>query len=136
MFVVPDGSNHYDPTMRGDNLSPLLKISPALMQIENMSMQSLTRSNRGLGVTDLREALEGRGAMSNPNLTRPASISTLDHSTMTNGDPALRLTLTRSRTKRNAQGDVRDVLTKLGIGKQNNNLLKASFPALSKPSPK
>ncbi|KAJ3859390.1 hypothetical protein EV359DRAFT_86464 [Lentinula novae-zelandiae] len=30
------------------------------MHIENISLQSLARSNRGVSVTDLREALEGR----------------------------------------------------------------------------
>lgn len=142
MIVDVESSNHYDPTIRGDNLSPLLKISPALMQIDNMSMQSLqSRPMRGLGVTDLREALEGRAAMSNPNLGRPSSIvSTLDRaSTMTGGDAMAPLSLTPSRkAKRVGQGDVKDVLTKLGIGKQNGlggtNLLKASFPALSKPA--
>ncbi|KAJ3548471.1 hypothetical protein NMY22_g1256 [Coprinellus aureogranulatus] len=58
--VDVESSNTYDATVRGDNLSPLLKISPALMQIDNTSMHSLqSRPTRGLGVTDLREALGG-----------------------------------------------------------------------------
>lgn len=125
---------NYDSTIRGDGISPLLKISPALMHIENVSLQSLARSTRGLGVTDLREALEGRSSMSNPALTGPPSISTLDHaSSMTGGDAFLRLTQTRSRTRSKKRGppsgssEVRDVLTRLGIGKQNGNLLKASL---------
>lgn len=125
---------NYDSTIRGDGISPLLKISPALMHIENVSLQSLARSTRGLGVTDLREALEGRSSMSNPALTRPPSISTLDHaSSMTGGDAFLRLTQTRSRTRSKKRGppsgssEVRDVLTRLGIGKHNGNLLKASL---------
>ena len=96
------------------------------MHIENASLQSLTRSTRGLGVTDLREALEGRSSMSNPALARPPSVSTLDHASSFIGgaDPTLRLTQTRSRSRskklssRNAD-DVRDVLSRLGIGKQN-----------------
>ncbi|TFK43401.1 hypothetical protein BDQ12DRAFT_674918 [Crucibulum laeve] len=133
-----DRSANFDTTFRGDGISPLLKISPALMHIENMSLQSLTRSSRGLGVTDLREALEGRSSLSNPALARPPSISTLDHTSIIGGDLTLRLTQTRSRsrTKRrappSASGEVRDVLTKLGIGKQSANLLKASFPVLQK----
>ncbi|KAF8917910.1 hypothetical protein CPB85DRAFT_1474452 [Mucidula mucida] len=129
-------STSYDNTIRGDGVSPLLKISPALMHIENMSMQSLARSTRGVGVTDLREALEGRSSMSNPALAmRPSSISTLDHnSSLAGGDS--RLTQTRSRTKKRTitggPGEVRDVLNKLGIGKQNGSLLKASFPALQR----
>jgi len=131
----------YEAPFRGDGISPLLKISPALMHIENISLQSLARSTRGLGVTDLREALEGRSSMSNPALVRPPSISTLDHasSSYMGGDPtALRLTQTRSRSRtkkrstRNGAGDVRDVLTRLGISKQNSSLLKATFPVLQK----
>jgi hypothetical protein len=130
----------YEAPFRGDGISPLLKISPALMHIENISLQSLARSTRGLGVTDLREALEGRSSMSNPALVRPPSISTLDHaSSYMGGDPtALHLTQTRSRSRtkkrstRNGAGDVRDVLTRLGISKQNSSLLKATFPVLQK----
>ncbi|PPQ80962.1 hypothetical protein CVT26_003523 [Gymnopilus dilepis] len=133
-------STGYDATLRGDGISPLLKISPALMQIENISLQSLARSTRGLGVTDLREALEGRSSMSNPALVRPPSVSTLDHasSSFMVGEGHLRLTQTRSRTrtkKRPAQNnEVKDVLTRLGISKQSSNLLKATFPALQKSS--
>lgn len=129
----------FEATIRGDGVSPLLRISPALMHMNNMSLQSLARSTRGLGVTDLREALEGRSSMSNPALVRPPSISTLDHaSSLVSGENALRLTKSRSRgrpKKRvapSAAGEVRDVLSKLGIGKQNGNLLKASFSALQK----
>lgn len=129
----------FEATVRGDGVSPLLRISPALMHMNNMSLQSLARSARGLGVTDLREALEGRSSMSNPALARPPSISTLDHaSSLVSGENGLRLTQSRSRTRPkkraapSAAGDVRDVLSKLGIGKQNANLLKASFSALQK----
>jgi hypothetical protein len=129
-------STNYETTYRGDGVSPLLKISPALMRIENISMQSLARSTRGLGVTDLREALEGRSSMSNPALARPPSVSTLDHasSSYMSGDlNGLRLTQTRSRTRSKKKsttggaGEVRDVLTRLGIGKQTGSLLKATL---------
>lgn len=86
---------------------------------------------------DLREALGGRSNMSNTALGKAPSISTLDHaSSFTGGD--LRLTQTRSRPRGkkrampSGSGDVRDVLSKLGIGKQNGNLLKSSFPATNK----
>jgi len=137
--MIVESSSGYETTFRGDGISPLLKISPALMHIENISLQSLTRSTRGLGVTDLREALEGRSSMSNPALVRPpSSISTLDHvSSFIGGDPMLRLTQTRSRTRtkrhlsRNA-GEVRDVLSRLGIGKQNDAArLKSPLPKLT-----
>ncbi|KAF9534181.1 hypothetical protein CPB83DRAFT_866446 [Crepidotus variabilis] len=131
-----------DTSFRPDGISPLLKISPALMHIENISLQSLARSTRGLGVTDLREALEGRSSMSNPNLARPPSISTLDHtSSIMTGEAGLRLTRTRSRSRAKKRpaadgaGEVRDMLTRLGISKQNSNLLKATFPTLNKGIP-
>lgn len=110
------------------------------MHIDNVSLASLARSTKGVGVTDLREALEGRSSMSNPALAKAPSISTLDHaSSVAGGDPTLNKPgLSRSRSKKRrtvtaGPDEVRDVLSKLGIGKQNgNNLLKASFPALQK----
>ena len=107
------------------------------MQMNNMSLQSLTRSTRGLGVTDLREALEGRSSMSNSALA-PPSISTFDHtSSLMNGENGHRpQSRSRSRPKKrlvpSAAGEVQDVLSKLGIGKPNGNLLKASFSARQK----
>jgi hypothetical protein len=114
---------------RGEGLSPLLKISPALMHSENLSLQSLTRSTRAVGVTDLRDALEGRGSLSNSALVKPPSISTLDHSS-SNGEILAQPVSSRPR-RQPSNGEVREVLNKLGIGKQNkSSLLKASFPAL------
>jgi hypothetical protein len=113
--------------------SPLLKLSPALMAIENLSLQSLTRSVRGVGVTDLRDALEGRAGASNPALVRRPSVSTLECSpSLDLRSSPLGLTRSRSRPKKRAvtssAGEVRDVLNRLGIGKQNgSSLLKASF---------
>jgi len=130
-----------ESAFRPDGMSPLLKISPALMHIENISLQSLARSTRGLGVTDLREALEGR-SMSNPNLVRPPSISTLDQtSSVLTGDYGLKLTRTRSKTRAKKRstphgtGEVRDVLMRLGIGKQNSNGSKPAFVAQRKGNP-
>ncbi|KAK7060498.1 plasma membrane localization protein [Paramarasmius palmivorus] len=125
----------FDATLRGDGVSPLIKLTPGLMHIDNFSLASLARSTRGVGVTDLREALEGRSSMSNPALARPSSISTLDHtSSIMVGDHKLAQTRSRSRNKQRAitpgTGEVRDVLNKLGLGKQNGSLLKASFPSL------
>lgn len=108
------------------------------MAIENLSLQSLTRSVRGVGVTDLREALEGRAGTSNPALHRPPSVSTLDHSLSLDFHPTRHaLAPTKSRTKQRAvttgSGEVRDVLNRLGIGKYSgNSLLKASFPSIQK----
>lgn len=130
--------SNYD-ALRGDGISPLLKISPALMHIDNVSLASLARSTRGVGVTDLREALEGRSSASNPALAKAPSISTLDHTSSPATGAPLRPTTSRSSRKKKPRpvttgpDEVRDVLNKLGIGKQNgNSLLKASFPALQK----
>ncbi|KAA1466315.1 hypothetical protein DENSPDRAFT_831122 [Dentipellis sp. KUC8613] len=132
--------SYYD-ALRGDGPSPRLKLAPALMHVENMSLQSLTRSTRGVGVTDLRDALEGRSSMSNPALVNKApSISTLDHVSTSYGDSSSnRLAPSRSRPEKpkitSTPSEVRDVLNRLRIGKQNGagNLLKASFPVLQKP---
>ncbi|TFY83940.1 hypothetical protein EWM64_g59 [Hericium alpestre] len=129
----------HDP-LRGDGASQRLKLAPALMHIENMSLQSLTRPTRAVGVTDLRDALEGRSSMSNPALVNAApSISTLEHISTVHGDATSnRLVPVRSRPEKpkisGNPSEVRDVLNKLRIGKQsgNNNLLKASFPALQR----
>lgn len=110
------------------------------MAIENLSLQSLTRSVRGVGVTDLREALEGRAGASNPTLARVPSMSTLDHALSFDiQTPRLAVTKPKPRFKKRAvttgSGEVRDVLNKLGIGKPNGttNLLKTSFPSMQKP---
>ncbi|KAJ7507965.1 hypothetical protein B0H11DRAFT_1969523 [Mycena galericulata] len=124
-------STAFESTIRGDGISPLLKISPALMHIENISLQSLARSTRGIGVTDLREALEGRSSMSNPALVKPPSLSTLDHASSIGVESRLARPRSRTRSRRvppSGSGEVRDVLNRLGIGKQNGSLLKASFP--------
>ena len=106
----------------------------------NLSMQSLARSARAVGVTDLREALVGRSSMSNPNLAgRVPSISTLDHTSSVFPDGFPKLAPTRSRPQQRAKprpGEVKDVLNKLGIGRPPNlngsTILKSSFPSLQK----
>ena len=115
-----------------DGLSPLVRVSPALMHIENLSRASLARSTRGVGVTDLREALEGRSSMSNPNLVNTAaSLSTLDQTSIAHGGEAYKLTPVRSRpqrTKLAGPAEVKDVLNKLGIGKVNGaGMLRPPF---------
>ncbi|KAH9853607.1 hypothetical protein C2E23DRAFT_728277 [Lenzites betulinus] len=136
--------------LSGDGLSPLIKVAPALMHADNISMQSLARSGRGVGVTDLREALEGRSSMSNPNLAgRVPSISTLDHtssvfpggnSSLGGADQFAKLTPQRSRPQQRSKprpGEVKDVLNKLGIGRQNGGgALKSSFPAVQRTQPR
>ncbi len=133
--AVEASSNGGD--FRADALAPLVKVPPAFMHIDNLSRASLARSTRGVGVTDLREALEGRSSMSNPNLRETAgSISTFDHTSATHGD-ALKLTPVRSRTSQRNKlagpGEVKDVLNKLGIGKTNGvGMLRPSF-AMKRP---
>jgi hypothetical protein len=109
------------------------------MHIENLSLQSLARSARGVGVTDLREALEGRSSMSNPALAGSPSISTHDHTSSimgsdgTVGGPIRARSRSKKRVTAPRPGEVRDVLNRLGIGKQNgSSLLKNSFPALQR----
>ncbi|KAJ7362222.1 hypothetical protein DFH08DRAFT_1024124 [Mycena albidolilacea] len=81
----------------------------------------------GIGVTDLREALEGWSSMSNPVLVKPPSLSTLDHASSIGTNN--RLMLPRSRQgPLSGPVEVRDVLNRLGVGKQNSSLLKSSFP--------
>ncbi|KAJ7781089.1 hypothetical protein B0H16DRAFT_1877878 [Mycena metata] len=129
-------STTFESTIRGDGISPLLKISPALMHIENISLQSLARSTRGIGVTDLREALEGRSSMSNPALVKPPSLSTLDHASSIGMESRLNRPRSRTRSRRvppSGPGEVRDVLNRLGIGKQTGSLLKSSFPPVPVP---
>ncbi|CAK5275407.1 unnamed protein product [Mycena citricolor] len=134
-------STTFESTVRGDGVSPLLKITPALMHIDNMSLQSLAKSTRGIGVTDLREALEGRSSMSNPALVRPPSVSTLDHASSIGGESRLMQPRSRTKSKRrptpSRPDEVREVLNRLGIGKQNGSLLRSSFAvqASKKPEP-
>ncbi|PCH41155.1 hypothetical protein WOLCODRAFT_70616 [Wolfiporia cocos MD-104 SS10] len=134
-----EANANYDSLHR-DGLAPLIKVAPALMHIDNISLQSLTRSTRGVGVTELRDALEGRSSISNPNLaTKAPSISTLDHpASVGHAEGFYKLTPTKSRPQQHSKlagpGEVRDVLNKLGIGKQNGAThLKSSFPTLQKP---
>jgi protein EFR3 len=130
----------YDP-LRRDGISPHLRLAPALMHIENLSLQSLTRSTRGVGVTDLRDALEGRSSMSNPALVNNApSISTLDQVSirediaMSKLRPAGAEPRPENFKAAGGTSEVRDMLNKLQIGKSNNgsNLLRAPFPGLQK----
>ncbi|KZT74275.1 hypothetical protein DAEQUDRAFT_781708 [Daedalea quercina L-15889] len=137
--LAVETNNAYD-TLGRDALSPLIRVAPALMHIENISLQSLARSTRGVGVNDLRDALEGRSSISNPNLSnRAPSISTLDHtSSVAHPENHLKLTPTKSRGQQRSRlagpGEVRDVLNRLGIGKQNGtSQLKSSFSGFQKP---
>lgn len=119
------------------------------MNIDNLSLQSLGKFNRGVGVTDLRDALEGRSSMSNPTLVapRPASVNTLDRSTSVNhgsvhnalsvrsSGPRRVVSATTKQKKRvpGAPGEVKDALDRLGIGspKLNGSTLKTSFKSPS-----
>lgn len=118
-------------------MSPFLKVSPALMHIENLSLQSLARTQHGVGVQELREALEGRGSSSNLALNS-ASVRSLDpptrkSSVYSKDKPQLTRWRSHSRTIKSSPDNVRDVLNKLGVGKNNgSSLLKASFPGLQR----
>lgn len=128
---MENSSNH--GAFKRDGASPFLKLTPALMHIENLSLQSVARTQYGVGVNDLREALEGRGSMPNLALssTRPSSIRTLDQSLYSGGHNILVRSKTQTGAKSSSANDVLDVLNKIGAGKdKGNSLLKASFPAL------
>lgn len=107
-----------------EGINPVLKISSALMHIENLSLQSLSRSSRGVGVNDLREALEGRGGMSNLAVNKPSSIYSFengDHSGASGDSRYSFGVAARAKKKKNvinsdSPSDVRDALSKLGIG--------------------
>jgi protein EFR3 len=89
------------------------------MHIENLSLASLNQGKRGVGVTDLREALSGRASMSNAALSaRAPSVMTGDRVSSILPEIALRPVKSRTDKKRLAGGptEVRDVLSRLGIG--------------------
>jgi protein EFR3 len=136
--------------LRGD--ASFLKLSPALMHIENLSLASIAHSGPAVGVSDLRDALSGRRAISNPALVSGgASISTYDrassvaHGRGSNLHPLSALkgnassvqhpAVSRIKARKGQPNEVRDVLNKLGIGKQSSSpLLRAPFPAQKSPS--
>ena len=122
------------------------------MNIDNLSLQSLGKFNRGVGVSDLRDALEGRSSMSNPALVtpRPSSVKTFDRQTSVNRGPSPNTLSVRSsgprravsatmRPKKRVPGaprEVKDALDKLGIGspKMNGSSLKTSLKSPSNKS--
>jgi protein EFR3 len=127
----------FDP-LRRDGISPHLRLAPALMHIENLSLQSLARSTRGVGVTDLRDALEGRSSMSNNSVlaNHAPSVSTLDQvsiredAAMNKLGPAGAGSRPEKLKAAGGPSEARDMLNKLRIGKSSNgnNLLRAPFP--------
>ncbi|KAF7967328.1 hypothetical protein HWV62_34705 [Athelia sp. TMB] len=129
--------SNYD-TLRGDGISPLLKISPALMNVDNISLHSLARSTRGVGVTDLREALEGRNSMSNPTLGKTPSFSTLEHAASVgdhiNGRGTIRpvSTSTAKRRKSNANGADDNALIEGGLAGSLGDEVLNAFSMLQK----
>lgn len=133
--AVPRPHGHDIP--RGDGVNPVLKISPALMHIENLSLQSLTRSTRGVGVNDLRDALEGRSGMSSSALVQTApSVSSYDYAAysirssevrQTDSGRSSRAARVKQPFNKDSPNEVRDVLNRLGIGpKRANSPLKPS----------
>jgi len=136
-FIALEPQTNRD-ALRGDGANRS-KLAPALMHLENMSLQSLTRSTKGVGVTDLRDALEGRSSLSNPALVnRAPSVSTLDRTSVTHNDAASSfLARPHSRPDKpqltGSPGEVRDVLNKLRLGKsEGGSNLKTSFPVFNK----
>ena len=142
----------HDNSPRLEGSMPFLKLAPGLMNIDNKSLQSLARSTRNVGVGDLRDALEGRasanrsaiglGYPGSPSMSSIGNHSALlDHS----GDPSghglshLQARLRATHAIKEANGEVKDILNKLGIGKQSSargGKTKAAFKASLLPSPK
>jgi len=116
--------------LRADGSMPFLKISPGLMHIDNKSLQSLARSSRNVGVGDLREALEGR-ASANRSATAlgySPSLSSVGHASTADGAVAdVPMRPRSSSTLKGTNGDVKDILNKLGIGKQQSARAKGVF---------
>lgn len=123
------------------------------MHIENLSLASIAHSGPAVGVSDLRQALSGRGAISNPALASRASVSTYDRASSlayargsnlhplsalqdgTTGVQHPAVSRIRARKGKSQPNEVRDVLDKLGIGKQSGvSLLRAPFPMQRSPS--
>ncbi|EUC67410.1 cellular morphogenesis-like protein [Rhizoctonia solani AG-3 Rhs1AP] len=123
--------------IRADGASPWIKISPALMHIDNHSLQSVSRTSREVGVGDLREAL-GRGGMSNSVLgTSVRSVTSGDRAASMRLAPPHSHGTISSRTKPlSGPNEVRDVLDRLGVGSPKAHggasSLRASFPTIHK----
>jgi hypothetical protein len=125
--------------IRPEGVSPWIKISPAIMHIDNHSLQSVSRTSREVGVGDLREAL-GRGGMSNSALGATSIRS------ITSGDRTGSVRITGAHANGLlspgvkplvAPKDVRDALDKI-VGNPRTggggSLLRASFPTVQKES--
>ena len=94
------------------------------MQGDNLSLQSLTRSMRGIGISELREALESRTGFHNQSAeTRPPSISV--RSAVSGDRLAVGADIKRSRSPLlktpEGKADVHNILNKLGIGSQSGD---------------
>ncbi|KAG9017348.1 plasma membrane localization protein [Tulasnella sp. JGI-2019a] len=120
----------HDQYARSEGGAHLLKISPGMMSNDNKSLASIARTARGVGVEHLRDALEGRGSLSNVHLPGSGAYSFStegDHRPSIHGGSKdinlARLAVARDHNKNhkpllNKPGDVADVLNKLGIGQQ------------------
>lgn len=139
----------HDNGSRVEGSMPFLKLAPALMHIDNKSLQSLARSTRNVGVGDLREALEGRSSAnrSTVGLGYPGSPSmssighhsaAVDHSNGEGGGfNQLQARLRAASAIKEANGEVKDILNKLGIGRQSTTRrTKGAFKSPLLPSPK
>lgn len=123
------------------------------MHIDNKSLASLARSSRNVGVGDLREALEGRasanrslvglGYNGSPSMSSIGHHSTsMDHSgdASAPGLSQLQARLRATNAIKEANGEVKDILNKLGIGKQSGartgGRTKMAFKSPLLPTPK
>ncbi|CAE6369506.1 unnamed protein product [Rhizoctonia solani] len=126
--------------IRADATSPWIKISPALMHIDNHSLASVSRTSRDVGVSELRQAL-GQGASNSAFGTSVRSVTSGDRAPSARLAPPHSHGTISSRTKPlSAPNEVRDVLDRLGVGSPKAaggaSSLRASFPTINKePTP-
>ncbi|CEL59420.1 Protein EFR3 OS=Cryptococcus neoformans var, neoformans serotype D (strain JEC21 / ATCC MYA-565) GN=EFR3 PE=3 SV=1 [Rhizoctonia solani AG-1 IB] len=122
--------------IRADATSPWIKISPALMHIDNHSLASVSRTSRDVGVSELRQAL-GQGASNSAFGTSVRSVTSGDRAHSARLAPPHSHGTISSRTKPlSAPNEVRDVLDRLGVGSPKAaggaSSLRASFPTIHK----
>jgi len=87
-------SDQFSLHATNSNIVPLsfIKLSPQLMQVENLSLSSVARSARAIGAGDLREALHGGSGLpdtSMPNRARYESSVSLSLAQQSKRDPGL-----------------------------------------------
>jgi len=106
---------------------PLIKLSPQLMQVENLSLTSVARSFRGVGAGDLRDALQGSSATSTEATKFEPTASKRSHKTSLVPSVKRRPSIGRVSDSPDA---VRELFASIGLHKEHaKNKLKPPFSA-------